>query len=90
MHHYLFGDEIIQNGARKMSQEVHLQQLSPEKPNVLSGTQISSHWITGSVNNLNKKEETPSSGRKLTARSPDNVNAMRDSVGRSGHLEHVL
>uniref|UniRef100_UPI00358E2E41 uncharacterized protein n=1 Tax=Myxine glutinosa TaxID=7769 RepID=UPI00358E2E41 len=38
---------------------------------------------TGSVNNLNKKAETPSSGRKLTARSPDNVNAVRPSVGRS-------
>ena len=45
---------------------------------------------TGSVNNLNKKAETPSSGRKRTARPPDNVNAGRDSVGRSGHLEHVL
>jgi len=37
----------------------------------------------GSVNNLNKNAETLSSGRKLTARSPDNVNAVRDSVGRS-------
>ena len=32
---------------------------------------------TGSVNNLNKKAETPSSGRKLTAKYPDNVNAVR-------------
>ena len=46
------------------------------------------HWAhklqaTGSVNNLNKKAETPSSGRKLTATSNDNVNAVRDSVRRS-------
>ncbi|KAK7112966.1 hypothetical protein V1264_012336 [Littorina saxatilis] len=38
---------------------------------------------TGSVNNINKKAETPKSGRKLTVRSPDSVNAVRDSVGRS-------
>ena len=38
---------------------------------------------TGSLNNLNKKGETPRSGRKLTARFPDNMDAMRDSVGRS-------
>ena len=38
---------------------------------------------TGSLNNLNKKGETPRSGRKLTARSPDHVDAVRDSVGRS-------
>ena len=37
---------------------------------------------TGSVNNLNKKAETSTYGRKLTARTPDNVNAVRDSVGR--------
>ena len=38
---------------------------------------------TGSVNNLNKKSATPRSGRKLTARCPDNVDAVRDSVARS-------
>ena len=41
---------------------------------------------TGSVNNLNKKSATPRSGRKLTARCPDNVNAVRDSVARSPKL----
>ena len=46
------------------------------------------HWVrkfraTGSVNNLNKKSENPKSGRKLTARCPDNVDAVRDSVGRN-------
>ena len=61
---------------------------------------------TGSVHNLNKKSATPRSGRKLTARCPDNVNAVRDSVAmcpkksirrlqvclqrNGGHLEHVL
>ena len=60
-----------------------VQEPSPEKPNLSLGTQISA---TGSVNNLIKKVETPSSGSKLTARSPDNVNAVRDSVGK----EHVL
>ena len=41
--HYLFGDEITQNGASKISQEV---QLSPEKPNLSLGTKISSHWLS--------------------------------------------
>ena len=36
-----------------------------------------------SVNNLNKKAENPRCNRKLTARCPDNVNAVRDSIGRS-------
>ena len=43
------------------------------------------HWVhkfqaTGSVNNFNKKVENPKSGWKLTVRSPDNVDVMRDSV----------
>ena len=38
---------------------------------------------TGSLNNFNKKAENPKSGRKLTARCPDNVDAVRDSVGRN-------
>ena len=37
----------------------------------------------GPVNNLNKKAENPRSGRKLTARCSDNMNVVRDSVGRS-------
>ena len=46
------------------------------------------HWIhkfraTGSVNNLNKKAEHPKSDRKLTARYPDNVDAVRDSVRKN-------
>ena len=49
-------------------------------PNLSLDTQISSHGI---VNNLNKKSATPRSGRKLTARCPDDVNAVRDSVSRS-------
>ena len=45
------------------------------------------HWVhkfqaAGSVNNLNKKAENPRSGRKATARYPDNVDGVRDSVGR--------
>ena len=43
------------------------------------------HWVhkfqaTGSVNNHNKNAENPRSGRKLTARCPDNVDVVRDSV----------
>ena len=45
LHHYLFGNEIIQNGVSKISQEVQLQQLSPEESNLSLGTQISSHRI---------------------------------------------
>ena len=46
------------------------------------------HWIhkfqaTSFVNNLNKKAENFRSGRKPTARCPENVDAVRDSVGRS-------
>ena len=46
------------------------------------------HWVhkfqsTGSVNNLNKKAENPISSRRLTARCPDNVDAVRDSVRRN-------
>ena len=45
-------------------------------------------WIykfqaTGSVNNLNKKAENPISGRELTASCPNNVDSVRDSVGKS-------
>ena len=46
------------------------------------------HWLhkfqaTRSVNNLKKKAENARSGRKFIARCPDNVDAVRDSVGRS-------
>ena len=44
---------------------------------------------TGSVNNLNKKTENPISGRTLTARYPDNVDAVRDSVGRSPKRQKI-
>lgn len=37
----------------------------------------------GSVNKSNKKSETPRFGRKLTVRSPGNVNVVRDSVARN-------
>jgi len=37
----------------------------------------------GIVNKRRKKSEMPSSGRKLSARSADNVEASRVSVGRS-------
>ena len=40
------------------------------------GTQISSH-------NHNQKAENPRSDRKLTVRCPDNVDAVRDSIGKS-------
>ena len=39
--------------------------------------------IYGTVNKRSKKLENPSSGRKLSARSADNVEASRVSVGRS-------
>ena len=38
---------------------------------------------TGSVSNPNKKAKNPRSGRKLTGRCPGDVDAVRDSVGRS-------
>ena len=38
---------------------------------------------TGSVSNLIMKVENPCSGRKLIPKCPDNVDVMRDSVGRS-------
>ena len=39
--------------------------------------------IYGTVNKRSKKLENPSSGRKLSARSADNVEASRVSVGRT-------
>ena len=36
----------------------------------------------GSVDSLSKKEENPRSGRKFNSKCPDNVDAVRDSVGR--------
>ena len=35
------------------------------------------------MDNLNKKAENPRSGRKLTAICPDNVDAVRVSIGRN-------
>ena len=45
-------------------------------------------WIkkfkdTGTLTKSTKKGQKSTSGRKLTARSPENVNTVRDSVGRS-------
>ena len=40
-------------------------------------------YYIGSVNNPNKKAENPRYGSKLTARCSDNVDAVRDSVGKS-------
>ena len=37
----------------------------------------------GSVDNLYQKAENLRSSRKLTARCPDNMDAVRDSVGKS-------
>ena len=50
-------------------------------PNLSLDTQISSHRI--SKQPQQEVSNTPRSGRKLTARCPDNVNAVRDSVARS-------
>ena len=55
--------------------------------NYLQKSQIY-RWVhkfqaTRSVNNLNMKEENPRFCRKLTARWPDNLDAVRDSVRRS-------
>ena len=37
---------------------------------------------TGSENNFSKKAENSRSGRKLTTSCPDNMDAVRDSIGR--------
>ena len=47
----------------------------PQKSQIYSW--IYKFQATGSVNNLNKAAENPRSGRKLTARCPDYVNAER-------------
>ena len=56
-----------------------ISQFSPEKLNLY-------FQATGSVNNLNKKAENPRSDRNLTARCPDNVDVVRDSVRRSSKV----
>ena len=38
---------------------------------------------TRSIDNFNKKAENPRSSRKLTARSPDNVDAVSEGVRKS-------
>ena len=38
---------------------------------------------TGTVLTINKKAAAPTSGRKMTAMTPDNIEAVRTSVGRS-------
>lgn len=53
----------------------------PSKPLVF-------YWVkkfqaTGSLHNNQTKPTTPNNGRKKTARTPENVAAVRDSVGRS-------
>ena len=78
--YHIFINKIIQNSASKISQEVELNNY-PLKSKIY-------RWVykfqaTGSVNNPNKKAENHRSGRKLTTRCTDNVDAVRDSVGRS-------
>ena len=41
-----------------------------------------------SVNNLIKKAENPRSGRKMTAICPDNVDSVRNSVGKGSEKVH--
>ena len=48
-----------------------------------SKSSLGKFQATGSVNNLKKKAVNPRSGWKLSARGNDNVDAVRDSVGRS-------
>ena len=65
--HYLFGDEIIQNGASIFSHEVKLQ-LSPERKKMYRWAHT--FQAIGSVNSLNKAE-TPSSDSNDTFSSGD-------------------
>jgi len=50
---------------------------------ILRKTENRNFQSYGTVNKRSKKSEMPCSGRKLSARSADNVEASRVSVGRS-------
>ena len=78
--HYLFGDNIVQNGADKIFLKFNFNDY-PQKSQIYRWAHRI--WATGSASKLNKKAETPKSDRKLSLRTPDNKNAVRESVGRS-------
>ena len=82
LHHYLFGVKIIQT---KCHRKCNFKDY-PQKSQIY-------HWghkfqATGSLNNLKKKAENLRFGRNLTARNPDNVDAVRDSIRRSPKKFH--
>ena len=56
--------------------------------NTFTTTSVIHQWIskfkaTATVLSINKKAAAPTSGRKMTARTPGNIEAARTSVGRS-------
>ena len=80
LRHYLFGDKIIQNCAYKFRRQFNFSNY-PQKSQIYRW--VHKFQATASVNNLNKMVENPRSDWKLTAKCPDNVDAVRDSVGRN-------
>ena len=76
----LYREKIFQNCASKISEQVWLSQLSPEKPKLSLGTRISSHKFSKRPQEEGKKSRF---GRKLTAGCPDNVDVVGDSTGMS-------
>ena len=78
LRHSLFGNKIIQNVASKISQEFNNY---PQKSPIYCW--VLKFQATVSVNNIYKKAENPRCGRKLTARCPNNMDAVRNSVRRS-------
>ena len=44
---------------------------------------VSKFKATGTVLSINKKAAAPTSGRKMTARTPDNIEAVRTSASQS-------
>ena len=79
-HHYLLRDKIVQNCSSKFRWQFNFNNY-PKKRQIYR--LIDKFQAEFSLNNFNKKAKNPISGRKLTARCPDNVDAVRDSVGKS-------
>ena len=80
LRHFLFGDKSFKIVKAKFRRKSNFNNY-PQKNQIYR--LVHKFQATGSVNNLNKKTENPSPGRKFTIIFPDNVDTVRDSVGRS-------
>ena len=84
--HSLFRDKIIQTYASKIWQEVLIKKNILRKANYIVG--YTNFKPQGKKITSTRKQKIQRSGRKLTARCPDYIDAVRDSVGWSPKKSH--